>query len=131
MNGTVLPLHDFIKDAYHRVIHCTDRRDGEKPAGAPVAGNAGTPSLDFSPAVRCMRSKDELEVRLGGTRRCTPGRGVATLWGKELQASDGRFKHSFPDGSECVTNMGRKGFAQQRRAAQATAKRFFQGYTWA
>jgi len=43
VNGTVLPLHDLIKDAYDRVIHCTDRRDGEKPAGTPVAGNAETP----------------------------------------------------------------------------------------
>jgi predicted amidohydrolase/GNAT superfamily N-acetyltransferase len=43
VNGTVLPLDDLIKDAYDRVIHCTDRRDAEKPAGAPAAGHAETP----------------------------------------------------------------------------------------
>lgn len=43
VNGTVLPLDDMIKDAYDRVIHCTDRRDGEKPAEAPVAGSAEAP----------------------------------------------------------------------------------------
>jgi predicted amidohydrolase len=26
INGTVLPLNDLIKDAYDRVIHCTDRK---------------------------------------------------------------------------------------------------------
>jgi hypothetical protein len=25
INGTVLPLNDLIKDAYDRVIYCTDR----------------------------------------------------------------------------------------------------------
>jgi predicted amidohydrolase len=43
VNGTVLPLDDLIKDAYDRVIHCTDRREGEKPAEASVAGTTETP----------------------------------------------------------------------------------------
>lgn len=38
INGTVLPLNDLIKDAYDRVIHCTDRkvRTGQVPSGNPV-----------------------------------------------------------------------------------------------
>jgi predicted amidohydrolase len=35
INGTVLPLNDLIKDAYDRVIHCTDR----KSAAASVASS--------------------------------------------------------------------------------------------
>jgi predicted amidohydrolase/GNAT superfamily N-acetyltransferase len=33
VNGTVLPLNDLIRDAYDRVIHCTDRiASGDRPA---------------------------------------------------------------------------------------------------
>jgi predicted amidohydrolase len=32
VSGTVIPLHDLIKDAYDRVIHYADRRNGEQPA---------------------------------------------------------------------------------------------------
>ena len=35
INGTVLPLNDLIKDAYDRVIHCTDR----KTTAAPVVSS--------------------------------------------------------------------------------------------
>ena len=40
VNGTVLPLNDLIRDAYDRVIHCTDRpaHSNEKPAGAAGPG---------------------------------------------------------------------------------------------
>ena len=31
VSGTVIPLHDLIKDAYDRVIHYADRRNGEQP----------------------------------------------------------------------------------------------------
>ena len=31
INGTVLPLNDLIKDAYDRVIHCTDRKREAAP----------------------------------------------------------------------------------------------------
>lgn len=40
VNGTVIPLNDLIKDAYDRVIHCVDRRNGDKPALEPVVSNA-------------------------------------------------------------------------------------------
>jgi predicted amidohydrolase/predicted N-acetyltransferase YhbS len=41
VNGTVLPLNDLIRDAYDRVIHYVDRRDGDKPALSPeMAGRA-------------------------------------------------------------------------------------------
>ncbi|HYL46909.1 MAG TPA: GNAT family N-acetyltransferase [Candidatus Limnocylindrales bacterium] len=35
VNGTVLPLNDMIKDAYDRVIHYADRRNGPAPAPLP------------------------------------------------------------------------------------------------
>jgi predicted amidohydrolase/ribosomal protein S18 acetylase RimI-like enzyme len=37
VNGTVLPLNDLIKDAYDRVIYCTDRADqpGDAPSSPP------------------------------------------------------------------------------------------------
>lgn len=38
VSGTVIPLHDLIKDAYDRVIHYADRRDGEEPAALPAPG---------------------------------------------------------------------------------------------
>jgi hypothetical protein len=31
VNGTVLPLNDLIRDAYDRVIHCTDQPVGDSP----------------------------------------------------------------------------------------------------
>jgi len=34
INGTVLPLNDLIKDAYDRVIHCTDRKQEAASVGA-------------------------------------------------------------------------------------------------
>jgi predicted amidohydrolase/GNAT superfamily N-acetyltransferase len=37
INGTVIPLNDLIKDAYDRVIHYADRRDGENVSGSAVA----------------------------------------------------------------------------------------------
>ena len=33
ISGTVIPLNDLIKDAYDRVIHYADRREGEKVPG--------------------------------------------------------------------------------------------------
>jgi predicted amidohydrolase len=38
INGTVLPLNDLIKDAYDRVIYCTDRPKGPtvKPSSTPA-----------------------------------------------------------------------------------------------
>jgi predicted amidohydrolase len=36
VNGTVIPLNDLIKDAYDRVIHYTDRRNGDTPAQVPA-----------------------------------------------------------------------------------------------
>ena len=32
VNGTVIPLKDMIRDAYDRVIHCSDHRSAGKPA---------------------------------------------------------------------------------------------------
>jgi predicted amidohydrolase/GNAT superfamily N-acetyltransferase len=36
VNGTVIPLNDLIKDAYDRVIHYADRRDGDQPVELPA-----------------------------------------------------------------------------------------------
>jgi predicted amidohydrolase/ribosomal protein S18 acetylase RimI-like enzyme len=37
VNGTVIPLRDMIRDAYDRVIHCSDHRPAKKPGGeAPL-----------------------------------------------------------------------------------------------
>ena len=40
VNGTVIPLSDLIKDAYDRVIHCTDR------SPEPARSAEGTDSLE-------------------------------------------------------------------------------------
>ena len=32
LNGSVIPLHDVIQDAYDRVIHCVDRHTEESTA---------------------------------------------------------------------------------------------------
>ena len=40
INGTVLPLNDLIRDAYDRVIHCSDR---------PVHTTGGQPSPTAAP----------------------------------------------------------------------------------
>jgi predicted amidohydrolase len=49
VNGTVLPLNDLIRDAYDRVIHCTDRPPGsnETPEGiiGQSSSNAGPTQL--------------------------------------------------------------------------------------
>jgi predicted amidohydrolase/GNAT superfamily N-acetyltransferase len=41
VNGTVIPLNDLIKDAYDRVIHYTDRRNGDTPARVPAVSRQG------------------------------------------------------------------------------------------
>jgi predicted amidohydrolase/GNAT superfamily N-acetyltransferase len=43
VNGTVIPLNDLIKDAYDRVIHREDRRNGDKPVLESVPPNAEAP----------------------------------------------------------------------------------------
>ncbi len=37
INGTVLPLHDLIRDAYDRVIHYADHRSEDQPTGVADA----------------------------------------------------------------------------------------------
>jgi predicted amidohydrolase/GNAT superfamily N-acetyltransferase len=44
VNGTVIPLNDLIKDAYDRVIHYADRRDGDQPAPLPAPPSREVPS---------------------------------------------------------------------------------------
>jgi predicted amidohydrolase/GNAT superfamily N-acetyltransferase len=41
INGTVIPLNDLIRDAYDRVIHYADRRNGEDTPAGPRAVVAG------------------------------------------------------------------------------------------
>jgi predicted amidohydrolase/GNAT superfamily N-acetyltransferase len=36
IGGSVIPLKDLIKDAYDRVIHCVDHRDGQEPSALPA-----------------------------------------------------------------------------------------------
>jgi predicted amidohydrolase/GNAT superfamily N-acetyltransferase len=36
ISGSVIPLNDLIKDAYDRVIHCVDHRDGQEPSALPA-----------------------------------------------------------------------------------------------
>jgi predicted amidohydrolase/GNAT superfamily N-acetyltransferase len=40
INGTVLPLHDLIRDAYDRVIHYADRRNEKKLASVSSAAHS-------------------------------------------------------------------------------------------
>jgi predicted amidohydrolase/GNAT superfamily N-acetyltransferase len=44
INGTVIPLNDLIRDAYDRVIHYADRRNGDKLTGPPAS--APGPGMD-------------------------------------------------------------------------------------
>jgi predicted amidohydrolase len=39
VNGTVLPLNDLIRDAYDRVIHCTDQPAGDLPERKTAGAN--------------------------------------------------------------------------------------------
>jgi predicted amidohydrolase/GNAT superfamily N-acetyltransferase len=48
VNGTVIPLNDLIKDAYDRVIHYADRRDGDQPPGLPALGRHALHSRSLS-----------------------------------------------------------------------------------
>ncbi len=36
IGGSVIPLKDLIKDAYDRVIHCVDHRNGQEPSALPA-----------------------------------------------------------------------------------------------
>jgi predicted amidohydrolase/GNAT superfamily N-acetyltransferase len=36
INGSVIPLNDLIKDAYDRVIYCSDHRKGPEPSALPA-----------------------------------------------------------------------------------------------
>jgi predicted amidohydrolase/GNAT superfamily N-acetyltransferase len=36
IGGSVIPLKDLIKDAYDRVIHCADHRNGQEPDALPA-----------------------------------------------------------------------------------------------
>jgi predicted amidohydrolase len=42
INGTVLPLHDLIRDAYDRVIHYADRRNEKKLASVASSSNSSS-----------------------------------------------------------------------------------------
>lgn len=44
VNGTVLPLHDLIRDAYDRVIRCADHRSSTTDATS-VASHLSSQSL--------------------------------------------------------------------------------------
>jgi len=43
INGTVLPLHDLIRDAYDRVIHYADHRSEDKPTPVSTLNNPEPP----------------------------------------------------------------------------------------
>jgi predicted amidohydrolase/GNAT superfamily N-acetyltransferase len=55
VNGTVIPLKDLIKDAYDRVIHYADHRNGDKPAGASASDSGSGIGL-MSSKVRSVSS---------------------------------------------------------------------------
>jgi hypothetical protein len=55
LNGSVVPLHDVIQDAYDRVIHCVDRHTEEStalPSPAACRAAAEQPAATTSPR-RC------------------------------------------------------------------------------
>jgi predicted amidohydrolase len=45
VNGTVLPLNDLIKDAYDRVIHCTDQPARGRQPGEEIIGPGSSKSI--------------------------------------------------------------------------------------
>jgi predicted amidohydrolase/GNAT superfamily N-acetyltransferase len=63
VNGTVLPLNDLIRDAYDRVIHYVDRRDGDNPPfrrGLSVKRRVQGQNLDPSVQLRAQRKVRKL-----------------------------------------------------------------------
>jgi predicted amidohydrolase len=45
VNGTVLPLNDLIRDAYDRVIHCTDQLARGDPPREEITGPGSSKSI--------------------------------------------------------------------------------------